>query len=190
MILSYFSPVTDHPSPITNKAVFFDRDGVINKAIVRDGKAFSPRTLEEFILSDGIREAVAKLKERGYKTIVITNQPELARGLISREILERMTERIKETIPLDDMFICPHDDEHQCSCRKPKPGMLLQAAKKWKLDLASSFFIGDTWKDTEAGKAAHCKTILLDTVYNQEVWCDFRVKSLAEAVSIIMTSAS
>jgi D-glycero-D-manno-heptose 1,7-bisphosphate phosphatase len=95
---------------------------------------------------------------------------------------------MKEEIPLDDVFICPHDDVHQCSCRKPKPGMVLEAARKWNLDLDASYFIGDTWKDMEAAKAAGCRTILLDAVYNQEVHSDFRVRSLLEAVSIIFSS--
>lgn len=188
MMFPSFPLVTLHPSLITNKAVFLDRDGVINKVIIRDGRAFSPRTLDEFFLADGIRDAASKLKEKAYKIIVITNQPELARGFISPEILELMTRRIREEILIDDIFICPHDDEHQCSCRKPKPGMLLEAAEKWRIELASSFFIGDTWKDMEAGKAVSCNTILIDAIYNQGVSCDFRVKSLVEAVSIIIGS--
>ncbi len=171
---------------VKNVAVFFDRDGVINKVILRDGKPCSPRKLEEFVFNEGIRETVSKLKDNGYKIIVISNQPELARGYISQETLELMSQKITEEIPIDDVFICPHDDHHQCSCRKPKPGMLLEAAQEWKIDLNASFFIGDTWKDMEAGKAAGCKTILLDAIYNQEVHSDFRVRSLFEVVSIIL----
>ena len=165
-----------------------DRDGVINKVIVRDGKPFSPRKLEEFILNDGIGEVVDKLRGLGFIVIVITNQPDLARGEITQDLLDRMMERLRSLATVDDVYICPHDDHHQCSCRKPKPGMLLEAAEKWGIDLRASFIIGDTWKDMEAGKRAGCQTILLDAVYNQDVAPNFRVSSLAEAVSVITRS--
>jgi D-glycero-D-manno-heptose 1,7-bisphosphate phosphatase len=175
-------------SSVNCRAVFLDRDGVINKVILRDGKPFSPRSLEEFVLNDGIRETVSLLKDNGFKVIVVSNQPDVARGDISRNVLDRMTQLMTQEIPFDDIYICPHDDQDQCSCRKPKPGMLLEAARKWNIDLEHSYFIGDTWKDIEAGKVAGCKTILLDVIYNREVTCDFRVKSLFEATSIILAS--
>jgi D-glycero-D-manno-heptose 1,7-bisphosphate phosphatase len=172
---------------ITDRAVFFDRDGVINRVLIHDGKPFSPRNLEEFVFNEGIQEAVPKLKDRGYKIIIITNQPDLARGKISQQTLDSMTQKIRGEIPVDDIFVCPHDDHHECSCRKPKPGLILAAAEKWGLDLSASYFIGDTWKDTEAGRAAGCQTILIDAVYNQDVACDFRVQSLSEAASLILS---
>jgi len=170
---------------VKHRAVFLDRDGVINKVILRDGKPYSPKKVEEFVLSDGIREAIFRLKEAGYKILIISNQPDLARGEITQGVLDTMTQKVKSEIPIDDVYICPHDDVHQCSCRKPKPGMLIQAAKEWNIDLVTSFLIGDTWKDMEAGKAAGCKTILLDAPYNQDVKCDFRIKSISECVGII-----
>ena len=172
------------------KAVFLDRDGVINKVILWDGKPYSPRKYDEFVLNDGIRDAVCKMKELGYKTLVVSNQPDLARGKITQGVLDLMTERMCGEIPIDNVYICPHDDIHQCSCRKPKPGMLLEAASRWEIDLSSSFIVGDTWKDMQAGKAAGCKTILLDALYNQDVQCDIRVKSLSEAVSVILNLTS
>jgi D-glycero-D-manno-heptose 1,7-bisphosphate phosphatase len=171
---------------VKERAVFLDRDGVINKVILREGKPFSPRRLDQYVLNDGIREAVQQLKNNGFKIIVVSNQPDLARGEITEDILHSMTERLKSEIPIDDIYICPHDDHHKCSCRKPRPGMLLQAAQKWDIDLTESFLIGDTWKDMEAGKACGCKTILLDACYNQDARCDLRVKSLSEAASIIL----
>ena len=176
--------MTCNPKPKTlfkERAVFLDRDGVINRVILLDGKPYSPRKYDEFILNDGIRESVYKIKELGY------NQPDLARGQITQGVLDLMTQKMRWEIPLDDVYICPHDDHHGCSCRKPKPGMLIQAAEKWKIDLASSFLIGDTWKDIQAGKAAGCKTVLLDAPYNQDVPCEFRVKSLLEAFELIKT---
>ena len=169
-------------------AVFLDRDGVVNKIILRDGLPASPRNLKEFVFNDGIRDAIGRLKEWGYLIIVVTNQPDVARGNITRELLDSISRKIKQEISIDDIYACLHDDEDQCSCRKPKPGMLLEAAQKWKIDLAQSFMIGDTWKDVEAGRAAGCKTILLDAPYNQEVAPDLRVQSLSEAVEMIKSS--
>ena len=168
------------------RAVFFDRDGVVNKVVLRDGKPFSPRTLEEFVLTEGVRETVSILRRKGYKAILISNQPEVARGRITRDTLDQMMQRVNGEVALDDIFICLHDDDDHCVCRKPKPGMILEASRKWKIDLRASYVIGDTWKDMEAGKAAGCKTILLDAVYNRDVRSDFRVTSLAEAVDIIL----
>lgn len=171
-----------------NRAVFLDRDGVINKVICRDGRPASPRSLEEFILNDGVRQTARKLKDYGFRIIVVSNQPDLARGEITQGVLDLMTQRMRWEIPIDDVYICPHDDAHQCSCRKPKPGMLIDAASRWEIDLSSSFMIGDTWKDMEAGKAAGCKTILLDAPYNKDTQSDFRVESLSEATDLIKTS--
>jgi len=168
-----------------HRAVFLDRDGVINKVILKDGKPYSPRKIDEFVINDGIKEVVQHLKERGFKVFIVSNQPDLARGEITQDVLDTMTQKVKSEIPIDDIYICPHDDHHKCSCRKPRPGMLLQAAQKWGIDLTESFLIGDTWKDMEAGKAAGCKTILLDAPYNQDVQSDFRVKSVSEFIDII-----
>ena len=172
------------------RAVFFDRDGVVNKVIVRDGKPYSPRTIEEFILNDGIREAAYHLRTRGFRVFVVSNQPDIARGKLSNDVLDLMIRRMRWEIPIDDVYICPHDEVHQCSCRKPKPGMLMELASRWNIDLLSSFMIGDTWKDIEAGKAAGCRTILLDAPYNQNTDCEYRVRSLSEAVNLIIKSFS
>jgi len=171
---------------VTEKAVFLDRDGVINEIVWREGRPESPRNIREFILIEGIQEIVRRLKDHGFRIIVVSNQPDLARGKISQTSLDLMIEHIRENIPVDDFRICPHDDYHQCSCRKPKPGMLMKAALEWNIDLSSSFMIGDTWKDMEAGKAGGCKTILLSRFYNQDVQCDFSVKSLKEGADLII----
>ena len=172
------------------RAIFLDRDGVINKVILRDGKPYSPKTFDEFVFNDGIREIVCKMKELGYRVFVVSNQPDIARGEISQDILNLMTQKMRFELPVDDVYICPHDDHHDCLCRKPKPGMLIQAAEDWKIDLSLSFMIGDTWKDMEAGKAAGCKTILLDIPYNQSVQCDFHLKTLSEAVDLIIKTSN
>ncbi len=172
------------------RAVFLDRDGVVNKVVIREGRPASPRSLEKFILNDGIKETVREIKAHGFRIIVVSNQPDVARGEVTQGILDLMTQRIRLEIQVDEVYICPHDDHHQCSCRKPKPGMLIDAALKWKIDLPSSFMIGDTWKDMEAGKAAGCKTILLDAPYNKDAHCDYRVESLSEVVGFIIKTTN
>lgn len=170
------------------RAIFLDRDGVINKVTLKEGKPFSPRRFEKFELFDGIREVLEKSKREGFLNIIITNQPDITRGLIKWETLEKMHKFIKENLPIDDIFVCPHDDIDNCQCRKPRPGMLLEAAKKWDIDLKDSFLIGDQWKDIETGKKAGCITILIDYLYNKEVESDFRVNNLHSAIEIILNS--
>jgi len=172
------------------KAIFLDRDGVINKAILKDGKPFSPRRFEEFKLLNGIREVLEKFRKKKFLNIIVTNQPDIARGLIKMETLEKMHKFIEENLPIDDIFVCPHDDIDNCHCRKPKPGMLLRAAKKWHINLKESFIIGDNWKDIEAGKAAGCATVLLDNLYNKEVEADFRAGDIDLAMKIILNGGT
>lgn len=170
----------------TNKAVFLDRDGVINKPIVRDGKAFSPRSKDEFKFIDGVAQAVKSFKDADLTVIVVTNQPDIARNRLSWSDLEWMTKKVMTETLVDDVLVCPHDDYDNCHCRKPKPGMLLDAAAKWNIDLSRSYMIGDSWKDIEAGENAGCCSILIDAVYNQEVFCDFQVKNLTDAANLII----
>ena len=174
---------------VKERAVFLDRDGVVNKIVFRGGQPESPRILEEFVINDGIRETARRLKDAGFRIIVVSNQPDVARGRITQGILDLMNERVTSEIPVDDIYVCPHDDSQQCACRKPKPGMLMDATSRWNIDPSSSFMIGDTRKDMEAGKAAGCKTILLDASYNQATRCDFRARSLSEAVDIILKAS-
>ena len=170
------------------KAVFLDRDGVINRIIMRAGKPCSPRTIQDFEWEDGVKDAIEQIKERRFIVIVVTNQPDIARGKMPVDTLDAMTQKIYSEITVDAVMICPHDDIDECSCRKPKPGMLLDAAKMWSIDCGQSFMIGDTWKDTEAGYSAGCSTILLDREYNRDVSCDHRAANLEEAVKFIVKS--
>ena len=171
-----------------NRAIFLDRDGVVNKVILKDGKPCSPRTIKELILNDGIADFLAQTRKAGFLNIVFTNQPDIARGLMDSKNLQIIHEFLRKNLAIDDIYSCPHDDVDNCFCRKPKPGMLIEAAKKWDIDLDESFTIGDQWKDAQAGTNAGCITILLDYPYNKNAECDFRSTDLRSALEFITCS--
>ena len=148
------------------KAVFLDRDGVINKAFIKDGLPKSPNSLNELKILPGVKESILRLKELDFICLVVTNQPDVPRGKINKNTVIEMNNFLKKEIELDDIFVCYHDDNDNCNCRKPKPGLLLQARKKWNVDFKKSFMIGDRWKDIQAGEKVGCKTIFLDYKYD------------------------
>ena len=141
-----------------NRAVFLDRDGVLNRAVVVQGKPFPPSSLEELEILPGVPEAVRAIKAAGFRAIVVTNQPDVATGKQLRSVVDAMHARLREFLDLDDIFACYHTDADRCACRKPLPGMLLEAAGRWQIDMAASFMVGDRWRDVEAGQAAGCRT--------------------------------
>lgn len=170
------------------RAVFLDRDGVLNEPLLRDGRPYPPHSLEQFKLYADAA-AVQRLKDAGFVLIVVTNQPDVARGTQRRETVDGMNALVRAALPIDDFFVCWHDDADSCNCRKPKPGLLLQAAALWDIDLAGSFMVGDRWRDIEAGAAAGCRTVLIDRNYNErspQSPPDFRTRSLAGAVECIL----
>lgn len=148
-------------------AVFLDRDGVLNHVLIRDGMPFGPMTLGEFSLVDGAAADVRRLKDAGFAVIVATNQPELARGRLQPAALDAMHAKLRAEVPVDAIFVCPHDDADRCACRKPQPGLLLSAAREHGIDLARSFMVGDRWRDVEAGRAAGCRTVLVEMGYRE-----------------------
>ncbi len=174
--------------PGTRKAVFLDRDGVIVRPEFRDGRSFAPRTLEEFALLPGVAPTLEALKKAGYLLIVVTNQPDVGRGKMQREVLDRMHQSLMASLPLDDIFVCAHAQDAGCGCRKPAPGLLLAAADKWQIDFQRSFMIGDRRSDIEAGEAVGCRTIFVD--YNYLEYPpdspNHRVASLSECVAIVL----
>lgn len=170
------------------KTVFLDRDGVINANLERDGKPVAPTRLAEFHILPGVAEAARRLKDAGFLLIIVTNQPDVATGLTPRATMEAMHADIRRRVPIDDIMICPHVDADHCSCRKPKPGMLLEAAAKHGIDLPSSYIVGDRWRDVKAGQAAGCRTIFVDYGYAQDESAepDKVVHSLSEAADFIL----
>ena len=170
------------------KAVFLDRDGVVNKAIVKDRKPYPPANLTELEILPGVSLALNNLYKRRYKLIVVTNQPDVARGTVRLETVKEINSFLQRRLPIVDFFCCFHDNSDGCDCRKPKPGAILSAAKKYDIDLTQSFMVGDRWRDIEAGISAGCKTIFLDYGYDekQPIYLDYRVQSLYEASQIIL----
>ena len=149
------------------KSVFLDRDGVINNVYIRNGLPESPNSLDELEILPGVRESITKLKKLNFVCLVVTNQPNVARKKIDKNSVIEINNFLKNEIALDDILVCYHDDSDNCDCRKPKPGLLLQAGKKWDVNFKKSFMIGDRWKDIEAGEKVGCKTIFLDCKYNE-----------------------
>ncbi len=150
-----------------NKAFFFDRDGILNKAIIKDNKPYSPRNIKELVLNLELVEFIQKLKEKRFKIIIITNQPDIKYGKLNRYTLNIINSVIIKKFFIDDIFICDHGKSENCECRKPKPGLLKKASEKWNIDLKRSYFIGDRWKDIEAGEVMGCNTIFIDYNYNE-----------------------
>lgn len=173
-----------------HKAVFLDRDGVLNRATIREGRPYPPASLEQLELLPGVNQACAALREAGYWLVMITNQPDIARGTQTRDAVDRINDTLRRELHLDDVRVCPHDGRDRCNCRKPEPGMILAAAGAWSIDLARSFLVGDRWRDVEAGRRAGVRTIFIDYRYQEKQPCtpDHAVQSLTEAAEWILSS--
>jgi D-glycero-D-manno-heptose 1,7-bisphosphate phosphatase len=170
------------------RAVFLDRDGVINRAVVRDGKPYSPISVEELELLPGVTEALQRLHAHGFRLVVVTNQPNVARGTQRREIVDAQHARLAAVLPIDEFRVCDHDDGDDCACRKPKPGMIETAAREGSLNLSASYMVGDRWRDVEAGRRAGCRTIFIEYGYDERRpdRPDVVVGSLSEAADWIL----
>jgi D-glycero-D-manno-heptose 1,7-bisphosphate phosphatase len=179
--------MTDH-SGAQRRAVFLDRDGVLNRAPVRDGRPFAPVSLDQFTLLPGVVEATRLLHEAGFLLIVATNQPDVARGLVPRDLVDEMHRRLSHSLPLDDIRVCFEEDGPSCSCYKPKPGMLLDAAAQWGIDLGRSYMVGDRWRDVDCAHNAGCFSLFIDYDYDEilRTQPDAICASLAEAAGIIV----
>lgn len=171
------------------RAVFVDRDGVLNHAPIRDGRPHSPSSVDEVEVLPGVPEACEHLRRHGFLLIVVTNQPNVARGVQRRETIEEIHRFLRIRVPLDDIMVCYHDDADACDCRKPKPGMVLAAARDFDIDLGQSFVIGDRWIDIAAGRRAGCRTIFIDHEYAEArpTGMDFKTYSLPLAAEWILS---
>ena len=176
------------PAGQSRRAVFLDRDGVINHSVVRDGRPYPPESVEEMRIIAGVGESLAALRAAGFLAIVVTNQPDVATGKQSATIVEAMHARLRRELPLDDIKVCYHGDADGCDCRKPKPGLLLQAAREFGIDLPRSYIVGDRWRDVAAGQAAGCTSFFIDYGYRERAPDPpyIGVKSLAEAGARIL----
>ncbi len=169
------------------RAVFLDRDGVLNRSVIREGKPYPPASPEELEILPGVAQALAELKQTGFLLICVTNQPDVARGTQRRETVEAMNATLRSALPLDEIVVCYDDGDSPR--RKPNPGMLLEAADRHGIDLPNSFMVGDRWKDIEAGARAGCRTVFIDCGYAETYKAgppDRTVRSLAEAVPWIV----
>ena len=173
-----------------NRAVFLDRDGVINKLIKTDNWFTSPYILEDFQILPGVLEAMRLLKGAGFFCVVVTNQPDIARGKFTHQDLRKIHDFMQQTLDLDAVYYCPHDNVDNCECRKPKPGMVLRAAEEMKIDLSQSFIVGDRWRDIDVGPAVGCKTVLINTIATEmekkNIRADFGARDLLEAAKWIV----
>jgi D-glycero-D-manno-heptose 1,7-bisphosphate phosphatase len=177
---------------VRRRAVFLDRDGVINRAIVRDGRPYSPQSLDQFEILPGVPEALQRLRSSGFLNIVVTNQPDVGAGKTPRSAIEAMHVYLRNKLPVDSVRVCYHTEDQNCPCRKPKPGMILDAVHELDIDLAQSFLVGDRWRDVEAAQAAGCRALFIDYRYSEKAPDKpyVAVNSLAEAAQIILRSGS
>ncbi len=168
------------------RAVFLDRDGVLNRLEHRDGRWRAPVTLAAFHPVPGAAEAVRRLQRAGFVCLVVTNQPEVARGGLDPAVLDAMHERLRRETGVDAVYVCPHPEADGCDCRKPRPGLLLRAAAEWSVDPAASFLVGDRWRDIDAGTAAGCTTVLVEGSTEPVGRPDLRAATLGDAVTLIL----
>ena len=160
------------------QGIFFERDGILNVGRTESHQQGSPLTMEEFHVNEAIAPLLRRLKAAGFRLIATTNQPGISRGYQSRRELDRMHDLLLRKLPLDDILICPHDEMDLCPCRKPKPGLLVEAAFKWHLELPASFVVSGKWQDAEAARAAGCTSLLLQSPYNGDGHHDFILPDL------------
>jgi D-glycero-D-manno-heptose 1,7-bisphosphate phosphatase len=180
---------------VTRRAVFLDRDGVLNRAVVRNGRPYPPVRLEEFELHEDVTAGCARLKAANFVLVVITNQPDVGRGTQTRETVEAMHSKLRSAIAsIERIEICYHAGEQHgepCECRKPRTGMIMRAATELNLDLSASYVIGDRWRDIDCARAAGCRAIFIDRGYEEKLRerPDFTVANFNDAVNAVLCDA-
>ena len=173
---------------MSKKAIFFDRDGVINKVVLKNSKPYPPHTLKELKLTKGIRELLNFSNKLDFLNIIVTNQPDPNRGRANKDSIKEINDYISDELAIDKIYVCWDEKDGLSNYRKPKPGMILRAIKDFNIDVKKSYLVGDRWKDINAGHAAGCKTIFIDYKYNEslDVKPNFTINSLEEIKSIIV----
>lgn len=169
---------------------FLDRDGVVVEALVRDEQPYSPRVMEEVRIIGGVAEAIEKLLSLDFKVVVVTNQPDVARRDISIDFVYEVHDYIMKNTGIEHFYVCPHNDEQGCNCRKPKPGLFWQATSDLNLDLSNSFLVGDRWKDIAAGNSVGSTCFFIDYKYNEPKPEQpfIQVQSLLDATNLVEES--
>ncbi|HUI28816.1 MAG TPA: HAD-IIIA family hydrolase [Candidatus Acidoferrales bacterium] len=164
------------------KNIFFDRDGIVNETILRDGGAFSPLQLNEFKVKREFVDFFRSIEKKKLNLFIVSNQPDIARGKLSESTLRSMTAVLESMFTFKEILYCRHDDQDDCNCRKPKPGMIETLISKYCLKREECLIVGDSWKDVAAGKSAGIKTVFLVTSYNEKTVTDFdfEVESLED----------
>ena len=171
---------------LVKSAVFIERDGVLNRVRVTRNHPGSPTTLEDFVINPAAADCLQRLKAGGLVVVVTTNQPGLSRGTLSRRDLDLMHARLRRALPVDEIMVCPHDEMDHCPCRKPKAGLITEAAFMWRVDLARSYVLSDKWQDAEAARTANCTSVLVESPWIGSGHHDFILPSLQAATEKIL----
>lgn len=180
---------------LTRRAVFLDRDGVLSRPIVRDRRPYAPSALEDFELYDDAAQGCALLKGENFLLVVVTNQPDVGRGQVEPAIVQAMHRKLRADLPaIDRIEVCYHAGKRHgqpCDCRKPKPGMILRAARELSINLAASYLIGDRWRDIDCARAAGCRAIFIERGYNEALRekPDLVVSGFAQAADAVLCDA-
>lgn len=170
-----------------NKAFFLDRDGVINRTLLKKGKPVAPRKFKEFKILKNVDKSLIFLKKKGFKNIVITNQPDVKKGLTENNLLKKINNKIKSKLKIDDIFVCIHIESDKCKCRKPNIGLILKAKKKWNIDFKKSYLIGDRWRDIYLANRLKINCFYIDKNYKEKKpkKFNYKVKNLFDAIKEI-----
>ena len=152
----------EHMGDTGRAAVFLDRDGVLNEVRMEGATASTPRTVAELRILPTAKADLGRLREAGYVLLVVSNQPDVARGDLSLDAVEEINRALRTALPIDAVYVCPHDTRDGCACRKPKPGLIRAGAREWGVDLARSWLIGDRWVDLAAAEAAGIDGLLIE----------------------------
>ena len=169
------------------KAFFLDRDGVINRTIIVKGKPVAPRKFKDFKILKDVDKSLIFLKKKGFKNIIITNQPDIKKGLTETHLLKKINSKIKSKLKIDDIYVCQHIESDNCKCRKPNTGLILKAKKKWNIDLKKSYLIGDRWRDIYLANRLKINCFYIDKNYKEKKpkKFNYKVKNLFDAIKEI-----